>query len=67
MALANGPRTQAASNTTPSLSAARNLAFHSYGLMAVMTSPVLDTSSLDLKASAFAPADGMAVDTEANG
>ncbi|KAI4626784.1 hypothetical protein J4E83_003937 [Alternaria metachromatica] len=35
--------------------------------MAVMTSPTVDKSSLDLKASAFAPADAMAVDTEANG
>jgi len=35
--------------------------------MAVMTSPAVDKSSLDLKASAFAPADAMAVDTEANG
>lgn len=32
-----------------------------------MTSSVVDKSSLDLKASAFAPADAMAVDTEANG
>jgi bromodomain-containing factor 1 len=35
--------------------------------MAVMTSPTVDKTSLDLKASAFAPADAMAVDTEANG
>ncbi|KAI4943288.1 hypothetical protein J4E91_009487 [Alternaria rosae] len=35
--------------------------------MAVMTSPTVDKSSLDLKASAFAPADAMAVNTEANG
>jgi len=35
--------------------------------MAVMTSPSVDKTSLDLKASAFAPADAMAVDTEANG
>jgi bromodomain-containing factor 1 len=35
--------------------------------MAVMTSPIVDKTSLDLKASAFAPADAMAVDTEANG
>jgi bromodomain-containing factor 1 len=32
-----------------------------------MTSPTVDKTSLDLKASAFAPADAMAVDTEANG
>ncbi|KAI8934967.1 hypothetical protein NX059_008633 [Plenodomus lindquistii] len=35
--------------------------------MAVMTSPVIDKSPVDLKASAFAPADAMAIDTEANG
>ncbi|KAH9865240.1 hypothetical protein IAQ61_009187 [Plenodomus lingam] len=35
--------------------------------MAVMTSPVIEKSTVDLKASAFAPADAMVVDTEANG
>jgi bromodomain-containing factor 1 len=35
--------------------------------MAVMTSPAVDKTSLDLKVSAFAPADAMAVDTETNG
>lgn len=35
--------------------------------MAVMTSSVVDKSPLGLKASAFAPADHMAVDTETNG
>jgi bromodomain-containing factor 1 len=67
MAVANGPSTAAALHTTASLSAVRNLAFHSYGPMAVMTSPALDKSPSDLKASATAPADGMALDTETNG
>ncbi|KAF2036220.1 Bromodomain-containing protein [Setomelanomma holmii] len=53
-----------ASTTTPSLSAVRNLALHSYGPMAVMTSPSFDKTPLDLKPSTFAPADGM---TETNG
>ncbi|KAH8730397.1 hypothetical protein GQ44DRAFT_768181 [Phaeosphaeriaceae sp. PMI808] len=35
--------------------------------MAVMTSPLLGKSPLDVKASAFAPADAMALDTESNG
>ncbi|KAL6703561.1 transcription initiation at TATA-containing promoter protein [Coniothyrium glycines] len=35
--------------------------------MAVMTSPVVDKTTLDLKASAFAPVDAMALDPEANG
>jgi len=35
--------------------------------MAVMTSPVIDKASMDLKASAFAPADAMVVDSEAKG
>jgi len=67
MAVANLPRTASSLDTTPSQSAVRNLAFHSYGPMAVMTSPAFDKAPLDLKASAFAPADGMALDTEANG
>lgn len=48
-------------------SAARKLAFLFHGPMAVMTSPAFDKSPVDLKASVFAPADTMAVDTEANG
>lgn len=67
MAVANMLTTAAAPNDTPSKSAVRNLAFDSYGPMAVMTSPAFDKTPLDLKASAFAPADGMAQDTEPNG
>ncbi|KAF2830119.1 Bromodomain-containing protein [Ophiobolus disseminans] len=67
MAVANLSRTAPAPNTTPDKSAVRNLAFHSYGPMAVMTSPAFDKTPLDLKASAFAPADGMALDTAPNG
>ncbi|KAF2130721.1 Bromodomain-containing protein, partial [Dothidotthia symphoricarpi CBS 119687] len=40
---------------------------HFHGPMAVMTSPAFDKSPLDVKASAFAPTDAMALDTEANG
>lgn len=67
MAIANNPRLATTSNTTHPLSAARKPAFYFHGPMAVMTSPTVDKTSLDLKASAFAPADAMAVDTEANG
>lgn len=35
--------------------------------MAVMTEPSVDKASLDLKVSAFAPADAMALDAETNG
>ncbi|KAF1938872.1 bromodomain-containing protein-like protein [Clathrospora elynae] len=67
MEVANNPRLATAPNTALALSAARKPAFHFHGPMAVMTSPTVDKSPLDLKASAFAPADTMAVDTEANG
>jgi hypothetical protein len=68
MAVANHLRIAvAAPTTTPALSAARPLGLHSYGPMAVMTSPAFDKSPSDLKASALAPADGMALDSEANG
>jgi bromodomain-containing factor 1 len=67
MAIANLLSTAPAPNTAPSKSAVRNLAHYSYGPMAVMTSPAFDNSPADLKTSAFAPADGMALDTEANG
>ncbi|KAH5533098.1 hypothetical protein HBI27_203240 [Parastagonospora nodorum] len=61
------PLTAAALCNTASLSAVRNLDLHSYGPMAVMTSPALDKSPSELKASAIAPADGMAMDIETNG
>lgn len=67
MAVANRPRTATALCNTASLSAVRNLDLHSYGPMAVMTSPALDKSPSELKASAIAPADGMAMDIETNG
>jgi bromodomain-containing factor 1 len=67
VAVANGRRTAAALYNTASLSAVRNLDLHSYGPMAVMTSPALDKPPSDLKASAIAPADGMVMDTETNG
>lgn len=67
MAVANGPRTTAAPINKTFLPAARTLAFHSYGPMGVMTSPALDKTPLDLKASAFAPADGMALENGTNG
>ncbi|KAH9875394.1 hypothetical protein J1614_004886 [Plenodomus biglobosus] len=48
-------------------SAARDPASLVNGLMAVMTSPVTDKSTVDHKASALAPVDAMVVDTETNG
>jgi bromodomain-containing factor 1 len=67
MEIANQPRLATASNTALPPSAARKPAFLFHGPMAVMTSPTVDKNPLDLKASAFAPADTMAVDAEANG
>jgi hypothetical protein len=69
MAVANNPRLATTANAPHTLPAARKPAFHFHGPMAVMTSPTVDKTPLDLKASAFAPADAMAVDTtsEANG
>ena len=67
MAVANLLQTASAPNNPPTKSAVRNLASLSYGPMAVMSSPALDKSPLDQKASAFAPADGTAMDTEPNG
>ncbi|KAF1917135.1 hypothetical protein BDU57DRAFT_539334 [Ampelomyces quisqualis] len=59
--------TTAAHITTASSSAVRALAFHSYGPMGVMTSPALDKTPSDPKASAFAPADGMALENGTDG
>ncbi|KAF1836825.1 Bromodomain-containing protein [Decorospora gaudefroyi] len=67
MEVADNPRLAIASNTALPRSAARKPALLFHGPMAVMTSPTVDKSPVDLKASAFAPADTMAVDTEANG
>jgi bromodomain-containing factor 1 len=67
MAVADHLRIAAAPIATASLPAARHLGHHSYGPMAVMTSPAFDKSPSDLKASALAPADGMALDSEING
>ncbi|KAG9384220.1 Bromodomain containing protein [Pyrenophora tritici-repentis] len=67
MAVANNTSLATPQNTALPKSAARKPPVFFHGPMAVMTSPAVDKSSLDLKASAFAPADAMAVDTEANG
>ncbi|KAH7075420.1 hypothetical protein BKA63DRAFT_413788 [Paraphoma chrysanthemicola] len=67
MAVANIAKTASASIHPPSLPALRNLALHSYGPMAVMTSPAFDKTPLDLKANALAPANGMTLDTDTNG
>ncbi|KAF5846577.1 hypothetical protein GGP41_004650 [Bipolaris sorokiniana] len=67
MAVANSPRLATPPSSPASLSAARKSDFPFHGPMAVMTSPAVDKTSLDLKVSAFAPADAMAVDTETNG
>ncbi|EFQ95588.1 hypothetical protein CFE70_003543 [Pyrenophora teres f. teres 0-1] len=69
MAVANNNNNSLANppNTALPKSAARKPPAFFHGSMAVMTSPAVDKSSLDIKASAFAPADAMAVDTEANG
>ncbi|KAL5116221.1 transcription initiation at TATA-containing promoter protein [Pleosporales sp. CAS-2024a] len=67
MAVANRPSTAAALRFPPNLSAVPNLDRHSYGPMAVMTSPALDKSPSDLKASALAPPDGMTMDAATNG
>lgn len=67
MEIANLPRIKADSITIVPAAAARDLKSLSYGPMAVMASPVLDTSPSDLKASVLAPSESMGLDAATNG